>query len=355
MKKGVIAAIAIVVIIVVIGSVAAVTVLNKPDGKQTLSESGSTLLYPVFNAWAGNYSNATITTLATGSGTGISSAIAGTVEIGASDAFLTPSEAQSHPNVINIPIAISYQYIAYNIPGLTGTLDLSGNVIAGIYMGTITNWNSSVIQQMNPGVTLPNHTIVPVHRSDGSGDTFMFTSFLTKSNSTWGSSIGASTSPNWPSVAAALGGDGNSGIITKMTSTPYSIGYIAATYQKQVDSAGFGLANLENQKGQFVAPTVSNVATAAQQYLPLIPANGTIALQYAPGSNSYPIADMEYIIVQKNQTSPAVASSLKEFINWAVSPNGGSSTKYLTSFNLVALPSSVVSQIVDPLVNQITG
>lgn len=349
---------AIVVVVVIVGVVAGV-VLSKPKApsaqKQTLSESGSTLLYPVFNSWAGNYSNATITTLSTGSGTGISSAIAGTVVIGASDAFMSPSLATAHPNVMNIPIMISYQYIAYTIPNFNARLDLSGNVIAGIFMGTVNNWNSTPIQQLNPGVALPDHTIIPVHRSDGSGDTFMFTSFLSKSNSTWGKNIGAGTNVNWPTNPAALTGNGNSGIISQMTATPYSIGYIAATYETEVNTAGFGIANLENQKGQFVGASVANVSIASQQYLPIIPSNGTIALQYAPGNNSYPIADMEYVIVKQNQSSPAIAQSLKNFLSWAVSSDGGAATKYLTSFNLVPLPSSVISQIVDPLINKITG
>jgi len=360
MEKKTLAVIAlVVVVVVVVGAVAAVELFKPPStpkaAKVTLSESGSTLLYPVFNAWKGNYSNATITTLATGSGAGISSVIAGTVIIGASDAFMSPSLASANPGVMNIPIMISYQYIAYNIPNFHFKLNLSGNVIAGIYMGTINNWNNSLIQQLNPGVALPNHSIIPIHRSDGSGDTFMFTSFLSKSNGTWAQKVGEGTNVNWPSVAGSLTGNGNSGIITQMTATPYSIGYIAATYQAQVNSAGFGIANLENRDGQFVGASVQNVSIAAQQYLPLIPKNGTIALQYAPGKDSYPIADMEYVIVRQNQSSPAIANALKEFLEWAVSPDGGSSSKYLAEFNLVPLPSSVVSEVVIPLINKITG
>jgi phosphate transport system substrate-binding protein len=183
----------------------------------------------------------------------------------------------------------------------------------------------------------------------------MFTSFLSKSNDTWAQKVGAGTNVNWPSVPGSLTGNGNSGVITQMTTTPYSIGYIAATYETQVNSAGFGIAYLENQDGQFVGASVQNVSIAAQQYLPMIPKNGTIALQYAPGKNSYPIADMEYVVVRQDQPSPAIANSLKEFLNWAVSSNGGSSPKYLTEFNLVPLPSSVVSGVVVPLINKITG
>ncbi len=358
MNRSTIAIIAVVVVvIVVVGGVAAVVLYghhNQQPAKVTLSESGSSLLYPVFNAWSGNYTNATITTLSTGSGTGISSAIAGTVVIGASDAYMPYSDAQKYPYVENIPIAISYQYIAYNIPGVSASLKLNGSIIAGIFMGTITNWDSPAIAALNPGVTLPNHTIIPVHRSDGSGDTFMFTSFLSKSNATWAKQVGAATSVNWPSVQAAQTGAQNAGIISTMSSTPYSIGYIAATYQAQVQSAKFGVALLENQVGQFVAPTVANVSTAASQYLTEIPANGTVALQYAPGSNSYPIADMEYIVVKQNQTSASIANALKAFITWAVSPNGGSADKYLSTFNLVALPSNVVQKIINPLIAQIS-
>ena len=358
MNRSTIAIIAVVVVvIVVVGGVAAVVLSrnnNPQPAKVTLSESGSSLLYPVFNSWAGNYTNATITTLSTGSGTGISSAISGTVVIGASDAYMPYSDAQKYPFVMNIPIMISYQYIAYNIPGVSTTLNLNGNVIAGIYMGTITNWDSPAIAALNPGVTLPNHTIIPVHRSDGSGDTFMFTSFLSLSNSTWAKSVSYGTAVNWPSVAAAQTGAQNAGIISTMTSTPYSIGYIAATYQAQVQSAKFGVALLENQNGQFVGPTVQNVSNAASHYLSEIPANGTVRLQYAPGTDSYPIADMEYIVVKQNQTNQATATALQAFIKWAVSENGGSAANYLSQYNLVPLPSSVISKIVIPLVDQIS-
>ncbi len=359
MNKSTIAIIAVVVVvIVVVGGVAAVYLggkHNNQPAKVTLSESGSTLLYPVFNAWAGNYTNATITTLSTGSGTGISSALQGTVVIGASDAYMSSSTAAKDQWAMNIPIMISYQYIAYNIPGISTTLNLSGNVIAGIFRGTITNWNDTAIAALNPGVTLPNHAIVPVHRSDGSGDTFMFTSFLSKANATWNNQVSYGTAVNWPTVAGSETGNGNSGIISTMNSTPYSISYIAATYQRSVVADHFGVANLEDQNGQFVAPSVQSVSNAASHYLSQIPANGTVRLQYAPGSDSYPIADMEYIVVKQNQTSAAIASALQSFIQWAVNPNGGADSSYLQSFNLVALPSSVVQQVVGPLVNKITG
>ena len=352
-----VAMVIVVAIIIVAGGLTAYELNVRTPGSQkvTISETGSTLLYPVFNAWAANYTNATITTAGTGSGTGISSVIAGTAIIGASDAYLPPGVASANPYVMNIPIMISYQYVSYNIPNFNITLNLSADILAGMYMGTITNWNSSMIQASNPGVKLPNHTIIPIHRSDGSGDTFMFTSFLSKGNSSWGETIGASTNPNWPSVTASLTGNGNAGIIGQMSKTPYSIGYIAATYSSDVNSNHFGIAHLKNQAGYYIAPTIANVSEAASHYLNMIPANGTIALQYAPGNSSYPIADMEYLIVKQNQSSPNVAKALKDFLNWTVDPNGGSNAKYLEPLNLVALPSSVVNQITTPMINKIHG
>ncbi|HKJ96578.1 MAG TPA: substrate-binding domain-containing protein, partial [Thermoplasmataceae archaeon] len=232
---------------------------------------------------------------------------------------------------------------------------LSANVIAGIYMGKITNWNDSAIRAANHGVNLPDHSISPIHRSDGSGDTFMFTSFLSKGNSTWNTTIGASTAPNWPSVSKALTGDGNTGIIATMKSNQYSIGYIAATYNKTVTADGFGIAHLQNRDGKYVSPTVQNVITAASKYLNDIPASGTIALQYAPGPTSYPIADMEYVIVKQNQTSQAKATAMQDFLKWAVSSTGGSQSKYLDQLDLAPLPPAVVNNVTIPLINKIAG
>ncbi len=325
----------------------------------TLSETGSSLLYPVFNTWAANYTGATVITASTGSGTGISSAIAGTVQIGASDAMISALTSSAPSTVMNIPILISYQYIAYNVPTLNSyTLRLNAGVIAGIFDGTITKWNDPAIEALNPSVpasAFPNHTIIPVHRSDGSGDTFMFTSFLSKGNATWNNTVGSGVSVTWPSVAAATTGIGNPGIISAMASAQYTIGYIAATYQAQVNADHFGVATLENRDGNFVNATVANVTTAVSQYLSQIPANGTIAVQYAPGASSYPIADMEYVIVQKTQSSAAEASALQAFLNWVVNPNDGSQSSYLAPLNLVALPSNVVNNVTKPLINQITG
>jgi len=324
------------------------------NGTVVLTESGSTLLYPVFNEWAGNYTAAKITTQATGSGTGISSAIAGTVIIGATDAFMTNSQIQAHP-MLNIPIMISSQYVAYNLPGLNNIhLNLTGPIIAGIYNNTIQYWNDPAIQKINPGINLPNDRIVPVRRSDGSGDTNMFTLFLSRSCQWWNQTVGYGTSVSWPSNPALQGANGNSGVISVMESTPYSIGYVAMTYTSQI-AGKLGYAALLNRNGNYILPTLQTIMNAANQYLNSIPPDGRIGIAFAPGDQSYPIATFEYVVVKQVQSSSAIANALKAFLLWAVQTNGGSASQYLSPLYLIPLPSSVVQKVTDPIINQITG
>ncbi|HUA96565.1 MAG TPA: phosphate ABC transporter substrate-binding protein PstS, partial [Acidimicrobiales bacterium] len=182
--------------------------MQKPPSSATISETGSTLLYPLFNLWVPGYNQTypgvTINTAGTGSGTGITDASNGTVEIGASDAYLSTSDLKASPTLQNIPLAISAQLIAYNIPGITAHLKLSGKVLAEIYEGKVTSWNSTAITSINPGVTLPNMPIVTLHRSDGSGDTFLFTTYLSKTTSKWATSVGYDTTVTWPAAPGAL-------------------------------------------------------------------------------------------------------------------------------------------------------
>ena len=192
--------------------------VETPSGG-TVTETGSTLLYPLFNLWAGGYntkySSVTIQTAGTGSGTGISEAENGAIDIGASDAYLSPSVAQSSPDLKNIPLAISAQIVAYNVPGVTAHLKLSGKVLSAIYQGQITKWNASQIASLNPGVTLPSTPIVTLHRSDSSGDTFLFTTYLSKTDpSGWGDKIGFNTTVQWPAAPGAQGEMGNSGMVS---------------------------------------------------------------------------------------------------------------------------------------------
>lgn len=171
----------------------------------TLTETGSTLLYPLFTTWVTNYTQThpgvSITTDPTGSEAGVKKVISGEAQIGASDAFMSDADVKRNPQIVNIALCISAQMLNYNLPGLNGkVLKLDGPVLAGIYSGKIRDWDAGPIVALNPGLRLPHHPIIPVRRAEGSGDTFMFTQFLTFSEPGWGDNIGYGTTINWPLV-----------------------------------------------------------------------------------------------------------------------------------------------------------
>lgn len=314
----------------------------------TINETGSSLLYPLFNGqWISAYKtvdpNVNITAASTGSGTGISQAIAGTVQIGASDAYMSDAQMQANPSIVNIPLAISAQQIMYNLPGMSTSshLKLTGNVLGQIYLGKIKYWDDPAITKLNPGVNLPHHLIIPVHRSDGSGDTFLFTQFLTDTNSTWKSQVQYGTSVSWPSVSGGIGAKGNDGVVAAMHSNPYSIGYVGISWLTNAVKEGIGYAQLQNKAGNFVLPTQANITAAASGMMDKVPADERISLIYSPGANSYPIINFEYAIINTKQ-SANMASALKKFLDWAISPQGGNSNQYMQPVHFLALPASVV-------------
>ncbi|HUM08376.1 MAG TPA: phosphate ABC transporter substrate-binding protein PstS, partial [Acidocella sp.] len=198
-----------------------------------LIESGSSLLYPLFNLWVSAYTSehagADITTTSTGSGAGIAQSIKGLIQIGASDAYMSDTLVKNNPTMMSIPLAISSQAVNYNLPGVSH-LNLSGPILAGIYEGKITKWNDPAIAAANPGVSLPDHVIVPVHRLDGSGDTFIFTQYLAASDAGWGSTLKYGTAVSWPAIAGEIGAKGNSGMLSAAAANPYSVAYIGISF-----------------------------------------------------------------------------------------------------------------------------
>ena len=322
--------------------------VETPSGG-TVTETGSTLLYPLFNLWAGGYStkypSTTIQTAGTGSGTGISEATTGTINIGASDAYLSPSEVSASPDLKNIPLAISAQIVAYNVPGVLSHLKLSGKVLSEIYQGTVTKWNASQITSLNPGVTLPNIPIVTLHRSDSSGDTFLFTTYLSKTDpSGWGTKIGFNTTVPWPNAPGALGENGNSGMVSGCKATPGCVAYVGISYLTQVLQAGLGYAQLQNAKGQYEVPTAASIAAEASFFVKKTPANGTISLIYGAANNGYPIINYEYAIVSTHQSSSTTAKNVRSVLEWALNTKQGSNSSYLSQVNFQALPSKVEAQ-----------
>ncbi|MGC1784384.1 MAG: phosphate ABC transporter substrate-binding protein PstS [Acidobacteriaceae bacterium] len=310
-------------------------------------ETGSSLLYPLFNLWVPAFTkldpNVRLTTQSTGSGTGISQSVEGLAQIGASDAYLSDALQKMHAGMLNIPLAISMQMVNYNLPGLNSQhLKLSGPVLAGIYQGKIQKWNDRQIAAMNPGVKLPDHAIIPVHRSDGSGDTFIFTQYLSFSSPEWKNSLSYGTTVSWPAVSGGLGAVGNPGMLTAIKGSPYSIAYIGTSYQDAIQQNGLGIARLKNHDGNFVLPTEETAKAAAAVMVPKTPTNERISLIFAPGAQSYPIINYEYAIVNRKQPNADVASTLRKFFTWAISRNGGSAPHFMQAVHFVALPGEVV-------------
>lgn len=319
-----------------------------PTAPVTITEAGSSLLYPYLQTITPGlstaYSNVKLSSAAGGSGAGISDAINGTTNLGGSDAYLSPSEFSSNSGLLNIPIVVSSQDVDYNLSGVS-SLKLSGSVLAQIYQGKITTWNNQAIASLNPGVTLPSEAIVPVRRQDSSGDTFLFTSLLSKTDPTWSSTVSYNTKVNWPSVGAEKDATGNAGMVQVCGATPGCIAYIGISSQSKAEAAGLKAAQLQNASGAFVANTPSNVLAAVQAGSSNIPSNLAQPLIYEPGATAYPIVNFEYIVVKSSQSSSSTAQAIRDFLAYAISPTGGSSTTNLAADQFQALPSSVLGPV----------
>ncbi|MGB7136886.1 MAG: substrate-binding domain-containing protein, partial [Acidobacteriaceae bacterium] len=219
--------------------------------------------------------------------------------------------------------------------------------------GKIRTWDAPEIASINRGVSLPHHAIMPVHRSDGSGDTFVFTQFLTFATcasgesddpacrGTWGNTIAYGTSVSWPSVGGALTGNGNQGVLQTLSRTPYAVGYLGASFEDQANKAGLVTAMLQNQAGNFLLPTPATVTAAAAELTPRTPPDERLTLVFAPGSNSYPLINYEYALVWDKQPNPQMASAVSAFLLWCISPQGGSAAGFLDPVHFIALPTSI--------------
>ena len=311
----------------------------------TLTETGSTLIRPLFDIWATEYAKThpgmKITTAGTGSGAGVAQAISGAAQIGTSDAYMSDAEIKKNPQIINIALAISAQTVNYNVPGLNNiNLKLDGPTLAGIYAGKISTWDDAAIGALNPGVKLPHNAIVPVHRSEASGDTFIFSQYLTFSTESWENNIGFGTTIAWPAVSGSLDAAGNSGMIAKLQQTPYSIGYVGISFHDQIAKAGLGTAALKSYSGEFLLPTREAVAAAAAALGARTPADERLTLVNAPGADAYPLINYEYAIVATKQPNPAIAQAIRRFLHWATAPDE-TNDKYLADAHFIPLPAHI--------------
>jgi len=319
-----------------------------PAGQhETLTETGSTLLFPLLHAWAAAYQQqfpqVHIRTGGTGSGTGIRDASAGTVDIGASDAYLSSGDLVHNPALLNIPLAVAAQQVDYNVPGLRAGvhLRLTGTVLAQMYQGTIRTWNDPAIRRLNPGVTLPPDPVVPLHRSDSSGDTFLFTSYLSTHDPAWNRAFGYGTTVAWPPVPGSQGRRGNSGMVTGCQATRGCVAYVGISYLSAALAAGLGEAELANALGQFELPTPASISAAVAAFVSAIPANETISMVNGPAPSGYPIVNYEYAIVRSRQRDAVAAQDIRAFLHWAVTT--GNSARYLSAGRFEPLPAAVVT------------
>ncbi|MBS1879519.1 MAG: phosphate ABC transporter substrate-binding protein PstS [Actinobacteria bacterium] len=297
-----------------------------------LTGAGSTLVAPLMANWINGFEikeGIPVKYSAVGSGTGIAQITARTVDFGASDAPMTPEQAAACNGCVQIPWALSATGIGFNIPGVR-KLNLSGKILAGIYFGRITKWNDPKIKKMNPKAKLPNLTITPVFRSDGSGDTYAFTNYLSKISPAWKSEVGYATTVGFK---AGVGAKGNSGITATVVKTPGAIGYISASY---LIAAGIGAAAIENKAGNFELPNLKNIEEAASQVKSVPPSNElNITNTPSKAKLAYPISTFTYVIVPHNAP---LKGPVQQFVNYAITLG----QKYGAALDFAPLPKVVL-------------
>lgn len=299
----------------------------------TIVGAGSTLVAPLVSKWQPKYNEeheVAITYGAIGSGGGIAQITQRTVDFGASDAPLSAEQFSEAKGVVQIPWALAATTVAYNVEGVPSKIHLTGPVLAEIYEGKITSWNDSKIAALNPSVKFPSLKITPIHRSDGSGDTFAFTNYLSHISSEWSSKIGHSTEVKFP---VGVGGKGNSGVGAAISSTNGAIGYIAIAYVVENE---FDFAMIENAAGKFPEPGIKSISAAAAT-LKSVPSNNEVSIVDPPSSapEAYPISTFTYAIVPLE--SPK-ASTLKPFLKWAITEG----QEFGPDLDFAPLPEAVV-------------
>jgi phosphate transport system substrate-binding protein len=298
----------------------------------SISEAGSTLLQPLMGVWATAYQKAagvTVQTAGGGSTLGIDEASSGTIEIGASDAYLSSGDVLKNPTLLNIPLVISAQSVIYNVPGVPQSqhIQLTGTLLADMYNGTITTWDNPMIKALNGGIKLPDTPVVPLHRSKGSGDTFIFTSYLSTQYAPWNNSVGYGTQVAWPALASAVAVPDSVTMYQKCGATPGCVGYDGVSYLSKAQAPPYNLgeAALQNGGGHFTTPTAGAIQAEVNKFIAITPANETIAMIAGPGGDGYPIVNYEYAIVSINQPSMAKAKAIRDFLTWVVTTGNGPS------------------------------
>lgn len=307
-----------------------------PAAAQSLTGAGATFPYPLYSKWFDVYKQKTgveINYQSIGSGAGIQQVRAGTVDFGASDAALPDAALKDMPRrVLHFPTVGGAVALAYDLPGFSGTLRLTPGTLADIYLGHITTWNDRRLAAVNPGVTLPAAPILPVHRSDGSGTTNIFTTYLSAVSTQWKELAGAATSVSWPS---GVGGKGNDGVAGVIRQTPGAIGYVELAYAKQNH---LPMALLRNRAGKFVAPSLEGTTAAMAGAAAALTKDVRAPIVDSPAPDAYPIAGLTFLLVYQDAKDPARGRALADFIAWAMHDGQA----YASGLDYAPLPPEVV-------------
>jgi len=302
----------------------------------TLTGAGATFPYPIYSKWFDMYHQKTgieINYQSIGSGGGIQQVKAGTVDFGASDAALSDARLKEMPRrILHFPTVAGAVVMAYNLPSLKEPLNLTSDAIEGIYMGKITTWNDKRIAAANPGVALPAAPILLVHRSDGSGTTNIFTTYMSAVSGPWKELVGANTSVSWP---VGIGGKGNEGVSGLIRQTQGAIGYIELAYAKQNH---LPVAHIRNKSGKFVEPTLESTTAAAEGASPLLAKDVRTPIVNSSAPDAYPICGLTFLLVYQDQKDPGKAHALAGFIDWAIHDG----QDVAASLDYARLPAAVV-------------
>jgi len=307
------------------------------SAQMMINGAGATFPYPIYSKWFDEYAkvdpSVRFNYQSIGSGGGQKQIMAQTVDFGASDGPMSDDNLAKAPGkIFHIPTVAGAVVISYNLPG-SPKLKLDGDTIAGMYLGQIKKWNDPKLTALNPGTKLPDQDIVVVHRSDGSGTTFIFTDYLSKISPEWKTKVGTNTSVNWPT---GLGGKGNEGVSGQIKQTPGAIGYVELIYAIQNKMPD---AQVKNAAGQLVEPTLESVTAALATAE--IPDDFRFSMTNAPGDNSYPIAGATWLLVYQQQKDPAKGKKLVEFLKWALAKGEGMAKE----LNYAPLPDNVQQRV----------
>lgn len=336
-------------VVLVLGALTGVVLA---DSALLINGAGATFPNPIYSKWFAEYGKqkggVQFNYQSVGSGAGIKQVTDGTVDFGASDGPMNEDQLKAYQDkhgfpILHFPTVLGAAVPTYEIPGVTATLNFTPEALAGIFLGKITMWNDPAITSVNQGVNLPAKPIVVVHRSDGSGTTYIWTDYLSKISDEWKGKVGKNTSVNWP---VGLGGKGNEGVTGQIKNAPYSIGYVELIYAA-ANKIPYG--NVKNSSGEFIKADFTSVSAAAAAAAKDMPADFRVSITNAPGKGAYPISSFTWLLIPSKFSAADAGKrdAIKGFLNWALTDGQG----YAEGLDYAKLPKPVVDREIKAINN----